>query len=775
MDVFKGEEKEDKIIRRISDSSRTLLHPLTKIPQKIVNINKYSMEFRNIPLTENNAEKIFKSFLRENISFLSVDTEVLELSSLKKIRDKWYIKFQQRYKGLPVNKATLGLDATNEGKIGSYSSNYHPEIDAPTEPRVSLQNAVKTAINTYEDVDQNKLHHKNDEIIIYPRKEDEKITYLLARKFIITTDDQNVFLEKYFIVDAIDGKILESYPTRIIGAKKIYGQVRGQIYPENPGDAVVTEDMEDEYVSIEYLDIVTTDGTGRYEKTVPWYWPLIEWFFNPDCTFELNGPYARVQNRNGNDYRVDRRCRTNTSCDHTWTDADRDHINVFYHMNLFHDWLKNQLNYNWWNSWTNSHRFNARVNILEPDGTVWNNASAGDPMSFGNNPFARSSDIVYHECSHNVLFDLYNDWIGFSNGFFNEGYAFDEGFADYFACACTNDSRHGEGAGGARDLVNNRQYAGKDAYNLEGHTGGQIIGGAAWDIRQAMINLLGQNGAKDADQLIFDALQILATYPSDYFFSDPHESNFLSAIYYTDDDNNNIVDGIPHFKIIHDAFRRHNLLQAILYPMDSFDFSCNLVGELSGGDLYYNNGKFFANNLHQRGVKDLGDIGNVDLEDVIITSGGYTRFGVDAVVGHTYVSLAHEGEEGNHIVFRVNSLAADQSEFTIEYCYRFQLFFWVDPVYDLKKYLWEAARAELVYERLTLIGRGEDILGLLDVTDQKDKPVNKIVVPSVGLSLEVQATEGHMYIVVTKRKERNIIFRVDNIDRSRIRLEILIR
>lgn len=772
-----GEKKEDKIIPRISDSSRTLLHPLTKIPKKIVNINKYSTEFKNILITKNNAEKIFRSFLRENSRILGVDVAALELRSLKKIRDKWYITFKQRYKGIPIYKATLSIDTTDEGKIGSYSANYYPKIDVPNEPKVTLQTAIKNAINTYEDRYQAKLHHKNDEIIIYPNKQDKKITYHLARKFIITTADQNPLLEKFFIIDAIDGKILDSYPTRIIGAK-IYGRVRGEIYPENPTDAIVTEDFDDEHIRIDYLmfNRVTSDETGRYEKTVPWYWFLIEWFFSPECTFELNGPYAKVRNRNDNDYRIRRRCTTSTSCDHTWTATDRDHINVFYHMNLFHDWLENQLNYNWVNSWTNSYRFNARVNVLQPDGTQWNNAAAGDPMDFGTNPFARSSDVIYHECSHNMLYDFFNDWIGFSNGKYNEGYAMDEGFADYFACACTNDSRHGEGTGGTRNLDNDTQYDGKEAYNEEGHDGGQIIGGAAWDIRQAMINSRWPprpGGAKDADQLIYYALRILATYPSDYFFSDPQESNLLSALYVSDDDNNNIVDGIPHFKIIHDAFRKHNLLQAILNQRDSYDFSCNLIGELTGGDLYYSGGKFWANNWHQRGVQDLGDIGNVDLEDVNIPSDGYTRFGVDAVVGHTYVSLAHEGEEGNHIVFRVNSMAADQSEVTIEYCYRFQQTFWIDPVYDLKNYLYETARAELAYERLKLIGRGEDILGLLDVTDQKDKPVDEIRIPSVGLSHEIPAKKGHLYLVVIKRKEHNLVFKVDKIDRSRIRVDIL--
>lgn len=772
MEVQRGDEKVKRDVRRLSESSITHLHPLTKIPQRVVGINLFSSEYREVQVTKDNAEKVFKSFIKEHKDFLMVEPDELKLISIKQIRGKWYAKYQQLYHGIPVHKATVGLDASDKGKMSTYASSYHPKIDAPTEPKITLANAVAIAKKTYEDIDTGRLHQKDALKILYPVKKDKKVSYHLAWKFLIAGDEPNARIEKFFIVDAINGKILESYMARFPGAK-IHGRVRGEIYPENPGDAVVTRDFEDEYVYIEYLRRVTTDETGRYEKRVPWYWPIIELFFNPECTFELKGPFVRVQNRNGNDYRVDRRCRTDRSCDHTWTDADRDHINVFYHMNKFHDWLKNQLNYDWWNAWENNRRFEARVNFN------FNNAFAGSPMEFGVNPFARSSDVIYHECSHNMLFHLYEDWIGWPNSL-SEGYAMDEGFSDYFACVCTNDSELGEGLQpvgiSSRDLDNNEDYDGKDAYiagMIDGHDGGEIIGGAAWDLRVNIIDAQGASGAKFTDNLIFDAHQILSNRPRDYFFSDPQESNLLSAIYMADDDNDDLVDGIPHFRRIHDAFYNHRLLRAVLYDRNSFDFSANLIGQLTGGDLYYSGGKFWANNLRQRGLKDLGDIGNVDLKDVIITSGGYTRFGVDAVEGHTYVSLAHEGEEGNHIVFRVNSIAADQSELAIEYCYRFQLCFLVARFYDLSEFLYEAARAEMVYEKLKFIGKGEDLVGLVDITDQKDTPVDEIRVPSEGLSLEVPVKEGHIYAVVSKRREYYIIFRVDKADPKMVRVEIL--
>ncbi len=110
-----------------------------------------------------------------------------------------------------------------------------------------------------------------------------------------------------------------------------------------------------------------------------------------------------------------------------------------------------------------------------------------------------------------------------------------------------------------------------------------------------------------------------------------------------------------------------------LYNEDSYDFSTNMRGHLSGGDFYFGDstvsGKFWANNLGQRGLQDLGDIGLLYFNEVSIPASGYYQFGVLAVVNHTYVSLAQEGEEGNHIIFRVCSLAYDNSYVIIDYFY----------------------------------------------------------------------------------------------------------
>lgn len=670
MDIYKGKKKEERAKTLFGENVRLTRNRMTNIPERVIGIDIYPTILKEgkVPLTEKNIESTFKEFLREHTELFEIEPEDLKMVSAKKIKNRWFIKYEQYYKGIPVHNATVGLDSSENGKVSSYASNYHPKIESPTEPIVTLEKAVDIAKHTYPEKVSQRLKMKDSILIIYPEKTERKIAYHLAWKFMIAGEDPDPEIEKYFIVDAIDGKILQSYFSRFPGAQ-ITGTVQGEIYPENPTDSISTMPIRHEFVDIDFVGKTTTNNSGYYGKTVPWYWPLL-FFISKHANFSLEGPYARVQNSNGTNYTERRDCNTSSPCNLTWTAADRDHINLFYHMNLFHDWLEDDLGYSWVNL-DGTSRFNARVNY------TFDNAFAGDPMQFGTNDYARSSDVIYHECTHNILHHEYGDYIGWPAAN-SEAYAMDEGFSDYFAGSFTNESRHGEGyTANPRNLQNNNQYPGKSSYNIEGHTGGLIIGGAAWDLRQRLINTHAAPGARIADKLILEAHQILSIYPRDYYFSDPHESNLLSALYKAADIDNNLLNGFPYFNDIQQAFHAHALLQAVLDDGDSFDFSTNTLGNVTGGDLYYHQGKFWANNLNQKGLTDLGDIGNGDLATVNIPNTGYTRQGVNAVSGHTYMSKAQEGEIGSYIVFRVTDISADKSNVTIRYLYLFSPFLYV--------------------------------------------------------------------------------------------------
>ena len=106
-----------------------------------------------------------------------------------------------------------------------------------------------------------------------------------------------------------------------------------------------------------------------------------------------------------------------------------------------------------------------------------------------------------------------------------------------------------------------------------------------------------------------------------------------------------------------------------MYIGTGYDFSAETAGGLSHGEFYLSPleaaENFYANNLGMNGLQDVGIQQN--LVDTPIPDSGYTRFGVPVVVGHTYVSLAEDGEEGNFIVFTVS--AADEEKVSINYIY----------------------------------------------------------------------------------------------------------
>ena len=770
MSIFEGKKKERKTKPRFTQDTRIVNNPRTKIPDRVMEINAFPKILKGgtVAVTQNNVETTFKSFLKENKALFGVVTEDLKLASAKQIHGKWYVKYQQQYKGIPVYNATVGLDAAENGKVSSYASKYYPDIDLPTTPKVPLEKAVETAKATYDRAVATKLKETEATLLIYPEKTAQSMIYHLAWKFMLAEAQLDPELEKYFVVDALNGKIITSYKARFPGFR-VDGRVQGEVYQVNPTDAVSTQPYRNQYVDIEDAGQVTTDNSGNFSKLVSLWW-VVNIFDAKDCTFKLNGPYAHVQNSNGSEYEERRRCTINNPCNLTWTAADRDHLNVFYHMNLLHDWLRDELGYSWVNHWDGSERFNARVNYN------FANAYAGSPMQFGTNNFARSSDVVYHECTHNVLCAIYDGYIGWPDAN-AESYAMDEGFADYFACSFTNDSRQGEGCGAPRDLNNNRKYPGKNSYNIEGHTGGMIISGAAWSLRQRLITRLGVIGARVADRLILEAHQILSTYPRDYYFSDPHESNLLLALYKAADDNNNLQDSFPYFTDIHNAFYDHDLLQAVLNNRDSFDFSTNITGTLTGGDLYYSGGKFWANNVGQRGVKDLGNIGDVDLDSVAYSSSGYTRFGVNAVVGHTYLSLAQNGEGSNFIVFRVQSIGAGNSTVTIKYLYRTRFVLVNGYILDLKKQISGMnIIGDLQFSEGKFYGKDKDQMGLIDLGDLKAKPLEEVKIPTRGFVRDgIPVVNGHTYVSLFKQgeKTRRVVFTVEAVEEKQISINVL--
>ena len=212
MEIFKGKRKVRQAKTRLGDKARVTKDLLTKIPKRVVEIDAYpaSLKEGTIPVTEANVEKTFKKFFREHKKVFKIEPEDLKLVSAKKIKKRWYIKYGQYYKDIPVHNAIVGLDSSENGKVTSYAANYHPDIRLPTRPKANLKKATAIALKTYPQKDRAKLKRKDDILIVYPEKAEGQYNYHLAWKFLIFTEDRDPEIEKYFIVDALDGKIIQS-------------------------------------------------------------------------------------------------------------------------------------------------------------------------------------------------------------------------------------------------------------------------------------------------------------------------------------------------------------------------------------------------------------------------------------------------------------------------------------------------------------------------------------------------------------------------------------
>ncbi len=170
MNINKGEEKAQRTGKSFAASAQITRSRLTKIPDRISGIDAYPSVLKKgtIPLLEANIESVFKKFISENKKLFEVESKDLQLVSAKNINRKWFVKYGQTYKGIPVYNAVVSLETAEDGKVSSFASNYLPGIKITTDPKVDLKKAVDIAKKTYPKGDSQKLSESESILLIFP-------------------------------------------------------------------------------------------------------------------------------------------------------------------------------------------------------------------------------------------------------------------------------------------------------------------------------------------------------------------------------------------------------------------------------------------------------------------------------------------------------------------------------------------------------------------------------------------------------------------------------
>ena len=318
----------------------------------------------------------------------------------------------------------------------------------------------------------------------------------------------------------------ESYAT-------LSGSVQIEYWDQKPADPLSTDFFKNGTIEIRNLnnDLVATDltdGSGSYSVS-----GLSLGFHTIEASLE--GPFAKINNSVLHVFPII------GGGTHNWTWDASDATNVYYHMNKIHDFITSTpFNYSAMNIkmdavLTNDNQLSAKARN-GPN----HNFSEIIFGTFNSKQWARSSDVVYHEYTHGIIWRLYggND-IGGSVG---EGGAMDEGLSDYFAATINDDEFFGESLlSPERDLTNTWIFD----ENLSIHRNGQVIGGACWDLRQTQ-----GIGSAIADQLVFEALQMT---PHAFNFDD-----FALNMLIADDNDGNLSNSVPHFSEIETAFETNH-------------------------------------------------------------------------------------------------------------------------------------------------------------------------------------------------------------------------
>ncbi|PJA97772.1 MAG: hypothetical protein CO128_10780 [Ignavibacteriales bacterium CG_4_9_14_3_um_filter_30_11] len=515
----------------------------TGSPHRIYNFTKNYKDFGfHINMDKKLKAKLTDKIMEDFSDLIKVKPKYLKLKSVETNELFLSVTLQQYYNDIPVWQSEVGYTIDNKGNLLSLGADIYPKIKISTNPGISSKFAEETALKDMKSSIERSTVKTG--LLIYPDESKEIIEYYLTWKVEIK-DSVNYDSITYFI-DANNGKIIKSI-NQVMQSGWIGGYLKYKYFPQHYYDT-------QQVLNISDMKITIYDGIGV--KVGDIYPNSSGYFYYPNSVaygyyyvhVELKNSYVDIRDKaldildplHGFVQWVTSGLTTAVTPSNPYTPINKtwdgvEGTNMYYHVNFAHDYYKNTFSFNWMDY--------SMVVIYDPDRGDVNAQADGSTILFGSQngqKWARSSDVIYHEYTHNVISSIYGGFIrdGSSNP---QAAAMDEGLADFFACNLNNDPILGESVGLSRNLNNTLIYNPNE--NI--YVNGKVIGGACWDLR-------GVVGKSIVEKLVFNALGIS---PRAYNFAD-----FLENIYLADD----LLYGNANTSAIAAAFNNHNIVPEVL-------------------------------------------------------------------------------------------------------------------------------------------------------------------------------------------------------------------
>lgn len=451
--------------------------------------------------------------------------------------------FTQHINGHDVAFSRLSLKFSNEGKLTRilHKSFGKPALAAPS---LSAADALSAAKNDLASL-KIDLANVDENWVWFPVPSHNGYELKPSWAFTIIGHDEYLPVELTGYVDGMTGEVLY----RSNGIRETVDlTVTGSVYKQNPLQPASTEPLS---------DLLITIGAGNYYTDAAGYFSDAVLSTPINATLNLQGRWSRVNDQLSSGttpsypYAINA-TGTSTLFDTTSANGYNDRlVNAYYHVTRVHDFMKG-----YFTTFTGmDYALNTNVDVTSGTCNAFYSGGGSSSINFyaasGNcNSFAYCGDIIYHEYGHGINDKYYRAHSpnSMDNGALNEAYA------DIWGLSITKDPVLGKGAFSNGAVIRRYDQTPKvypQDIMGEVHADGEIIAGAWWDV--------GQNlGSVDSMTLLFTKTFADVVDGPNGTEGDVYHDALISALSW-DDDDNNIVNGTPHFMQIVSAFARHGI------------------------------------------------------------------------------------------------------------------------------------------------------------------------------------------------------------------------
>jgi hypothetical protein len=353
-------------------------------------------------------------YLTSHENKFDIKTSKLKLKTSYISCGNYYLIYEQYHSGVRVHSGKVGIKINANGTIRKIGVRFYKNIPHTFPSNISSDNSITYAENIFKDFNSESVKCESVTQIIYPV--DKKAKYILAWRVELSNLRQT--RGEVFYISAVDGSLLDREVTI---RNSINGTVEGDIWTENYFDTwnnrQVQSTVEEPF---EHLT-VDLDGTAYSDETDhDGDWAISQGDPNDYIRATLSGPFVTIHHSGGSEDEH----YSNSAYTWTWDDMSNhcDEYNVFYHVNLIHDYFLDNFGYEW--DYGGDTAIDAYVYVNNTIAAYYPFSrsirfgiavASGDPSQ---RYYARTSDVIYHEYTHAVKHDIdVNDNANIDEGF----------------------------------------------------------------------------------------------------------------------------------------------------------------------------------------------------------------------------------------------------------------------------------------------------------------------------------------------------------------------